>query len=328
MRKDVKIIMAVCAIVLIGLIVYALFVPGEKTGSPIATDNSTTENNTTAENNGGALAPSTQPTVAESTATTQPSIAVGPTTAPSETAMNGNNGAVVGSTATGGAADWNKLLATGQAAPAADSNAAGTNTNTGAASASGNSSSPMMLEATGSPLTNNNTSTATPALASASPQTGSTTGQRTYIVKLGDTPTSIAQAEYGNGQLYSKILAANPKLNARHMHVGQKLIIPDVAASAGSTAATGRNANTAPGANPSPQSSNETAANGPHYTVVSGDNLQRISIKLYGSSAQWQKIYELNKAKIGSNPAHIHVGEVLQLPKAPTAAARSATAAR
>jgi hypothetical protein len=46
--------------------------------------------------------------------------------------------------------------------------------------------------------------------------------------------------------------------------------------------------------------------------------LQRISTKLYGSSAQWQKIYTLNKSKIGSNPAHLRVGMVLALPKAPT----------
>jgi len=143
----------------------------------------------------------------------------------------------------------------------------------------------------------------TSAVPSPTPSLTSSSAQRTYTVKLGDTLVSIAQAEYGNGQLYTKILAANPKLSPRHMHVGQQIVIPD----AKSVTAAGNHA----------ERESATSTNGPHYTVQSGDNLQRIALKLYGSTGQWQKIYELNKSKIGSNPAHIHVGMVLALPAAP-----------
>lgn len=47
------------------------------------------------------------------------------------------------------------------------------------------------------------------------------------------------------------------------------------------------------------------------YTVRFGDNLSSIAAR-YGTS--WQKLYELNKAIIGSNPNFIKPGQVLKLP--------------
>jgi nucleoid-associated protein YgaU len=327
MRKDVKIIMAVCVIVLIGLIVYALFLPGEK--KPVATTENTDNTTAVTPDQTPTTEPST-PSVATAEPSTQPSetpIALSPTTAPTETAMSSTPTTPTVSTPAPATGDWNKLLETGSSTP-----------DTASPVTSSASSTPMSTPMT----TPAPTMSSTPTLeSSATPTTPTTpeisaTGQRIYTVKSGDTPSSIAQAEYGNRQLYTKILAANPKLNARHMHVGQKIVLPDLSAT--SAKETAINPSPSPSPSPSagitsadsasPSTSIAATPTGPHYTVASGDSLQRISIKLYGSSSQWEKIYDLNKKKIGSNPARLRVGMVLELPKAPRATAATATAAQ
>ncbi|AIZ64815.1 hypothetical protein PK28_16085 [Hymenobacter sp. DG25B] len=54
---------------------------------------------------------------------------------------------------------------------------------------------------------------------------------------------------------------------------------------------------------------------GDSYTVVSGDSLSKIAKHHYGDASKWHQIYDANKATIGSNPDHIEVGQVLNLPK-------------
>jgi nucleoid-associated protein YgaU len=318
MRKDVKIIMGVCVVVLVGLIVYALFLPGEKKG--VATNENGTENTTA--NNEQNAAPTTEPSVAEESTTQPSSVAVAPTTQPGETATP----APIAAAPTSG--DWNKLLNTGTT----------DTSNTASSTAGGGTSVPLSSTSTSAipSLANNNApSMGGDSSAGSLMNPGTSTGQRTYTIKSGDTPSSIALAEYGNRTLYTKILAANPKLNARHMHVGQKITLPDLSASSKQTRSEVSNGNTTGSETslmPAQATENTATANtsssSAHYTVASGDSLQKISIKLYGNSSQWQKIYTLNKSKIGSNPAHIHIGEVLQLPKAPTAPAQSAAAAQ
>ena len=51
------------------------------------------------------------------------------------------------------------------------------------------------------------------------------------------------------------------------------------------------------------------------YTVVSGDSLWAIAVKLLGNGARWPEIYEANKAVVGPNPNLIHPGQVLTIPK-------------
>ncbi|HVY63111.1 MAG TPA: LysM peptidoglycan-binding domain-containing protein [Planctomycetota bacterium] len=58
------------------------------------------------------------------------------------------------------------------------------------------------------------------------------------------------------------------------------------------------------------------AAPGVHaktYTVQRGDTLQKISQKLYGTTKNWQKIFDANKSKL-KKPDMIVVGMVLQIP--------------
>lgn len=50
------------------------------------------------------------------------------------------------------------------------------------------------------------------------------------------------------------------------------------------------------------------------HRVVSGDCLWNLAKKHYGSGAEYTKIYEANKAIIGSNPNNIKVGQELVIP--------------
>lgn len=53
------------------------------------------------------------------------------------------------------------------------------------------------------------------------------------------------------------------------------------------------------------------------YTVKSGDSLWKISARhdVFGSGAQWRKLYEANKKVIGKNPNLIYPGQKLVIPK-------------
>ena len=63
-------------------------------------------------------------------------------------------------------------------------------------------------------------------------------------------------------------------------------------------------------------------ANQPHtdlptsYTVAPGDTLASISKKFYGTSDDWQHIYNANRGKL-STPAALRTGLVIQIPKLP-----------
>lgn len=50
------------------------------------------------------------------------------------------------------------------------------------------------------------------------------------------------------------------------------------------------------------------------YTVKSGDCLYNIAKKIYGSGADYNKIYNANKDVVGGNPNLIYPGQVLTIP--------------
>jgi nucleoid-associated protein YgaU len=89
------------------------------------------------------------------------------------------------------------------------------------------------------------------------------------------------------------------------LKVGMDLVIPNATATsavspAPATSATG------------------TAAAGGKYTIVAGDSLTKIAQKAYGSGIQANvdRIYDANKAKIGSDPDDLKVGMELVIPAA------------
>jgi nucleoid-associated protein YgaU len=66
-------------------------------------------------------------------------------------------------------------------------------------------------------------STPAPMQASAAPAVA---GSGNYTVKKGDTLFSIAKSRYGNGNQYTKIVAANPGLSPQSLKAGQTINIP------------------------------------------------------------------------------------------------------
>ncbi len=133
---------------------------------------------------------------------------------------------------------------------------------------------------------------------------------RTHTVQLNETFVSIAEAAYGNKAYYPHLIRANPTIDPRKLRPGMVINVPPASEvrADGSAAA--------------PSSDLSTSAaridEKTEYKVQAGDSLYKISTKLYGKADRADKIYDLNKSAIGSNPAHLKLGMVLKLPEAPT----------
>ena len=67
----------------------------------------------------------------------------------------------------------------------------------------------------------------------------------------------------------------------------------------------------APAATPAPAADTGGSTT---YTVKKGDNLWTIAKRLYGSGADYTKIYEANKDVIGKNPNLIYPGQTFTIP--------------
>jgi nucleoid-associated protein YgaU len=137
--------------------------------------------------------------------------------------------------------------------------------------------------------------------------TPSASGERTHVIASGENLWTISAAVYGNSKYWKKILAANPGLDPKALRVGRTLNIPEL--------------NDTEKAQPA-DSSFATVSNDPTttYLVVSGDSLERIAIRLYGSAAMKDSLYAANKKLIGPDEDRLKVGWVLKLPQPPTVA--------
>ncbi len=134
--------------------------------------------------------------------------------------------------------------------------------------------------------------------------------ERTHRIASGESIWSIAESVYGNGKYYDKILKANPGVDPKHLKVGKTLVIPELGEAERSTPMVRRAADITGPLNTATE-----------YPVVSGDTLERISIKLYGDSKMVDKLYEANKTLIGADENKLTIGWVLKLPTPPTVAA-------
>lgn len=135
---------------------------------------------------------------------------------------------------------------------------------------------------------------------------------RAYLVKPSQTLSSIAAEVYGNQRFYVAILRANPGLDAARLRPGMRITLPDI-----SDVRPDMHAPVAAEKNLTSVRSNEKHT----YKVESGDNLYRISKKLFGSPKLADAIYKLNESEIGPDKARLKLGMLLKLPQAPTAAA-------
>jgi nucleoid-associated protein YgaU len=122
---------------------------------------------------------------------------------------------------------------------------------------------------------------------------------------------------YGNRNLYPAIMRANPNLDPKKMRPGMTIVLPPVAEVRPDSSNADRTSSATPASHTagSLDSRNE-------YRVTSGDTLERIAMKLYGKRDMIDKLYELNKEKIGPDRDKLRLGMVLKLPEPPTAATR------
>lgn len=122
----------------------------------------------------------------------------------------------------------------------------------------------------------------------------------THKVAEGEDLWKISQKYYESGYNWVDVARENKLTNANVITEGQELVIPRV----GVKAVVKTEITTQAAVQESTQ----------EYTVVKGDSLWKISVKVYADGYQWTKIWEANKAKI-SNPNVIETGQVLVLPR-------------
>lgn len=180
----------------------------------------------------------------------------------------------------------------------------------GSTLASGNTTAPERKVTSPSGTTTG--STLTPP---AKPTSGSLTALSgsTYSIKDGDTLTSIARRELGDGNLWTAIKDANPGLDERRLAVGKTINLPSrdslrVATDSSAAKTSANNVLTG-------QTGGLTSvsSSGDLYTVTDGDSLAKIARTQLGSAERWQEIYELNKDML-ANPNAITIGMTLKLP--------------
>ena len=119
-----------------------------------------------------------------------------------------------------------------------------------------------------------------------------------YVVKSGDSLSSIAGEWFGDPNKWDLIFKANPDIDKDNLDIGQKLRLP-------------------------PKDATREAIRSPRtggvnvHVVGSGDTLSGIAKAYYGNPDKWRIIYEANKSIIGPDPNDLNVGMKLTIPPAP-----------
>lgn len=331
MRKDAKIGFAVGGVLLAVLTVYAFVVPKKKTLAPNAVSLTTPRDG--ASSDGAAqlrTGAEPDPVLTRTTGADNPATP-GSTENPasqskSDTPLARGGDSVNWAKLLSGAAEAPALMSTTPApgepslpGPASDTPpapAAGKTTlaahteHQDPASPSQGSSAvsepPAMIATT---IVPSHTSTASPATRPAG---------RQYVIKTGQTLSSVAGEVYGNQRFYVAILRANPGLDPARLKPGMRISLPDISDVRPDMAAAVTSQRSPAHETPEKIS----VASGSHtYKVESGDNLFRIAKKLFNSPKLADEIYKLNEAEIGPDKSRLKLGMVLKLPDAPTVGA-------
>jgi nucleoid-associated protein YgaU len=145
--------------------------------------------------------------------------------------------------------------------------------------------------------------------------TASATAGRPHKVRSGETYSSIAKLIYGDARFYLAIEKANPNVDPSRLKPGMTINLPDIETVKGAA----HPASDKQKAEPSSSSTGKEIDSATEYRVQSGDSLHRIAMKRYGSSTMADKIYELNKPTIGDDSAKLKIGMVLKMPPNPNA---------
>ncbi len=119
-----------------------------------------------------------------------------------------------------------------------------------------------------------------------------------YVVKVGDTLTSIARDWFGDAIKWDLIAEANPFIDPGRLDVGQALRLPPKDAKR-------------------PDLKQRASSGHNRYIVHSGDSLSKIAKSYYGDPDRWWIIYDANRATIGDDPGALRVGMPLRIPAVP-----------
>ncbi len=140
------------------------------------------------------------------------------------------------------------------------------------------------------------------------PSNRSQAGGTEYVVKEGDSLTTISDWWFGDPRKWDLIVDANPTLtDPNKLQVGQTLRLPakDAERGAARPGSAGAAGASAPGAGERT------------HTVRSGDSLSSIAHIYYGDQKLWKTIHEANRAVIGEDANAIRVGMKLKIPPRP-----------
>jgi len=113
-----------------------------------------------------------------------------------------------------------------------------------------------------------------------------------YVVRAGDTFSSIAVATYGAHDRWVDIQAANPRIIPKHLRPGQVITLPR--------------------SNRAPRPPISTPALS-EYVVRPGDTLTKIAKRFYHSESAWSAIYRANRDRIGPDPNSLNAGVALRM---------------
>jgi nucleoid-associated protein YgaU len=130
-----------------------------------------------------------------------------------------------------------------------------------------------------------------------------------YVIRAGDTLSTIAARLLGDEDRWGEIARANPDLDPKRLPVGKTIRVPAEGSLPG---AAERKAEPKTVAS-KPASRVESAPRtGGSYTVRAGDSLSTIAASVLGDGSRWREIRDLNP---GVDPSRLAVGAQLAMPR-------------
>lgn len=148
---------------------------------------------------------------------------------------------------------------------------------------------------------------------------------RTYVIRPGDTLSSIAASELGSMGLADNIFLLNRDViaNPDHLTIGTRIKLPPLVSETGRIRTEippsggmrqALSDSVAPAQVPAPVSTVGAVPEGTRvYRIRPGDTLSSIALRFYGSSSGWRFLYESNAATI-PNPNQLVVGTEITVP--------------